>query len=103
MPATTDLRGGWHRVSGGECASAYPARLAFQDARYAGTKDDATQGFIIWDAGSYRVESDSVVMIQTATDAQERYRYRLAGDRLTFVDDAGCEFAYERDRPAAPR
>ncbi|MEO6525259.1 MAG: hypothetical protein ABIP93_01410 [Gemmatimonadaceae bacterium] len=102
MP-TTDLRGRWHRVAGGECASAYPARLELQDARYAGTKD-ATQGFIIWDAGSYRVESDGVVMIQTATDSQERYRFRLEGDQLSFVDDGGCEFAYERDEDVtAPR
>jgi len=98
MPSTTvDLRGHWHRILGGDCANAYPAHLEFHEATYAGTKDGATQGFIIWDAGSYRVESESVMMIQTATDEQHHYRYRLDGNRLTFVDDTGCAFAYERD------
>jgi hypothetical protein len=97
MPQPSDLRGHWHRISGGDCANAYPARLEFKDARYAGTKDTANQGFIIWDAGSYRVESDDLVMIQTASDAQELYRYRLTGDRLSFTDSAGCEFVYERE------
>ena len=73
------------------------ARLEFKDARYAGTKDSANQGFIMWDAGSYRVESDDLVMIQTASDAQELYRYRFAGDRLSFTDGAGCEFVYQRE------
>ena len=103
---TVDLRGHWHRILGGECANEYPAHLEFHEATYAGTKDAATQGYIVWDAGSYRVESESVVTIQTATDAQHRYRYRLDGNRLTFVDDAGCAFAYERDEPVrivAPR
>jgi len=107
MPSTTiDLRGHWHRILGGDCANAYPAHLEFQESRYAGTKDASTQDFIIWDVGSYRVESESVMMIQTATDEQHHYRYRLDGNRLTFVDDAGCAFAYERDEPvriSAPR
>jgi hypothetical protein len=107
MPSTTtDLRGHWHRILGGDCANEYPAHLEFQETRYAGTKDESTQGFIIWDVGSYHVESESVVTIQTATDAQHRYRYRVDGNRLTFVDDAGCAFAYERDesvRFSAPR
>ena len=95
------LRGRWQRVSGGDCANAYPVQLEFEETQYRGTKDRATQGFIWWDVGSYRVESDDVVMIQTATDAQVRYRYRVTGGRVTFVDDAGCEFTYEReDRPA---
>jgi hypothetical protein len=98
MPSTTiDLRGHWHRILGGDCANAYPAHLEFHQATYAGTKDGATQGFIVWDAGSYKVESESVVMIQTATDEQHHYRYRLDGNRLTFVDDEGCAFAYQRD------
>lgn len=98
MPSTTtDLRGHWHRILGGDCANAYPAHLEFHEATYAGTKDSSTQNFIIWDAGNYRVETESVVMIQTATDEQHHYRYRLDGDRLTFVDDDGCAFAYERD------
>ena len=98
MSQPTDLRGHWHRVEATACANAYPAHLEFKETRYAGMKDPANQGFVIWDAGGYRVEPDGVVMIQTATDSQERYRYRLAGDRLTFTNDAGCEFAYERDR-----
>ena len=102
MPSPTSLRGRWRRVSGGECAKSYPVRLEFADARYTGTKDKATQGFIVWDVGAYRVESDDVIMIQTATDAQERYRFRLAAGRLSFVDEMGCEFAYERDEPASP-
>lgn len=99
MPLPT-LRGRWRRVSASECARAYPAHIEFMEARFLGRKDEATQGFIVWDVGGYRVESDDVVMIQTATDAQERYRYRLDGARVTFVDDAGCEFAYERLEPA---
>jgi len=107
MPSTTtDLRGHWHRILGGDCANRYPAHLEFHEATYSGTKDGATQSFIIWDAGSYRVETESVVMIQTATDEQHHYRYRVDGNRLTFVDDDGCAFAYERDdkvRISAPR
>jgi hypothetical protein len=97
MPTTIDLRGRWHRVAGGDCASAYPARLELRETRYAGTKDGDARGFIIWDAGSYRIESDTIMMVQTANDSHELYRYRLEGDRLSFKDDAGCTFAYERD------
>lgn len=50
----------------------------------------------LWDAGSYQVESEYVVMIQAASEKQHHYRYRLDGDRLTFVDDDGCAFAYQR-------
>jgi hypothetical protein len=97
---TTDLRGHRHRILGGDCANEYPAHLEFQKTRYAGTKDGSTQISIIWDAGSYRVASESVERILAATDAQHRYRHRVDRDRLTFVDNAGCAFAYERDAPA---
>ena len=103
MPQPTDLRGRWRRIAGSDCANAYPARVEFKETRYSGMRDPATQGFIVWDAGSYRVESDDVVMIQTANDSQERYRFRLAYDRLTFLDNAGCEIVYERDRPPSER
>lgn len=91
-----DIRGRWRRVTQGKCANAYPALIEFFEARFLGKKDPATQNFIVWDAGGYRVESDSVVMIQTASDAQVRYQYRLVGQQLTFIDDEGCEFSYER-------
>lgn len=103
MVSSSELQGRWRRVSGGDCANAYPAQIVFEQARYLGTKDRATQGFIVWDAGGFRVESADVVMIQTADDAQVRYRYKLSGGRLTFVDEAGCEFSYERDEAAPPR
>src|SRR5436305_9563566 len=79
MSQPIDFRGHWHRIAGADCANAYPAHLEFKVSRYAGAKDSANQGFVMWDAGGYRVESDGIVMIQTATDSQERYRYRLAG------------------------
>jgi hypothetical protein len=90
------LLGRWRKRGGDACAAQYPAEIEFAAARFAGTKDPETQGFIIWDVGGYRVESADVVMIQTASDAQVRYRYRAVGDVMTFTAPDGCNVSYER-------
>lgn len=90
------LTGKWQKVSTSDCAKAYPDELEFLEARYLGRKGRSGQPFIWWDAGSYRVTAPDQVTIQIATDEQVVYRFSLSGTRLTFVDQQGCEFTYDR-------
>ena len=89
------LAGAWKKVGSPDCAQQYPDEIDFSEATFLAQKGPG-QGFVIWDAGGYRVASEDEVVIQIATDEQVPYRYAIADDVVTFVDRDGCEFQYRR-------
>src|SRR5215217_4113905 len=53
--APVDLTGEWCQLDDQpECAAAYPRSLTFGTGTYRGTRGEG-QGFVRWDAGTYRV------------------------------------------------
>ncbi len=99
--AVPSLVGEWAKSSGSPCADKYPDSLTFAGGTYRGARGP-TQGFVCWDAGSYRLEDGPTLMLTTATDELVRYRVELTADGLTVTDPDGCVFAYRRLTPAAP-
>jgi hypothetical protein len=91
-----DVVGTWRKTETPECAGQYPDEIEFREATFLARKGPG-QGFIVWDAGGYRVAGADEIMIETATDEQVHYRALLEGDTLTFVDRDGCEFRYRRE------
>jgi hypothetical protein len=89
------LVGTWRKTTSSECAHRYPDEIEFREATFLARKG-AGQGFIVWDAGGYRVTDAGRIKIDTASDEQVDYRFSLDGDTLTFVDANGCEFRYHR-------
>ena len=90
------LAGKWKKVSTAECDKAYPDEIEFLERPRYLAKKGPDQGFIWWDAGSYKVIGENEIKISDATDAQIQYRFSISGDLLTFVDPQGCEFQYRR-------
>jgi hypothetical protein len=89
------LVGTWTKSSAPPCADKYPDTLTFAAGAFRGTRG-ATQGFVHWDAGIYRLEGDRTLALTTATDELVQYDVELAGDTLTVRDPDGCVFAYRR-------
>jgi hypothetical protein len=102
--AVPSLVGAWAKSSESPCADRYPDSLTFAVGTYRGARG-GTQGFVCWDAGSYRLEDGDTLVLTTATDELVRYRVVLTADELTVADPDGCVFAYRRligAPPAAP-
>jgi hypothetical protein len=90
------LVGKWKKVSTGKCDEAYPDEIEFfERPRYLGKKGPG-QGFILWDAGGYKVMDNNQVKIEIATDEQVPYKFSISENILTFTDREGCEFRYRR-------
>jgi hypothetical protein len=88
------LVGRWRKVTEDDCARRYPDEIEFRETRFLAQKGP-DQGFVIWDAGGYRVLGETEIQIQNATDEQVRYAFTLEDGTVTFVDD-GCRFTYQR-------
>lgn len=95
MTESTALVGSWHKVGSPECARKYPDHLTFSAGTFRGTRGE-TQGFVWWDAGSYRLESDTRLVLTTATDALVAYEVSVGPDELAITDPDGCQFSYRR-------
>jgi len=91
------LAGTWRKVDAPDCADRYPNHLTFEAGTYRGQRGEG-QGFIWWDAGIYRLEGETDLVLSVATDELVRYRATVDGDRLHVVDPDGCRFTYERER-----
>lgn len=89
------LVGSWTKSSAPSCADKYPETLTFAAGTFRGSRG-ATQGFVHWDAGVYRLEGEGTLALTTATDELVHYEIELAGDTLTIRDPDGCVFAYRR-------
>lgn len=91
------LVGRWRKTTSDPCAALYPDEIEFfKDTTTYLAQKGASQSFIIWDAGSYRIEKNREVTLSTATDALVTYPFTLASKTLTFVDANNCRFTYER-------
>jgi len=93
--ATPDLVGSWRKLTDDPCAERYPAELRFAAGPYRGVRGD-DQGMIWWDAGIYRLDDPSTLVVSSATDELETCTVVQAGNRLTITDADGCTFVYER-------
>jgi hypothetical protein len=93
-----ELVGLWRKVDAPPCADRYPDSLTFSTGTYRGARGEG-QGFVWWDAGSYRVENDRSLVLSVATDELVAYDIHLEGDRLDVVDPDGCRFSYQRVQP----
>lgn len=93
-PVNPKLVGQWKKTSSAECDQPYPAQIEFfERPRFMGKKGPG-QGFILWDAGDYKILSADQVQIQIATDELVTYQFSIDNGVLTFRDQAGCEFEY---------
>ncbi len=88
--------GTWIKVTDKVCADKYPATITFSTSTYRGTRGPS-QGMIWWDAGIYRLESPSSLVVATATDELLTYPIAFQGDQFEFTDGEGCHVTYRRE------
>jgi hypothetical protein len=82
-----DISGTWRKSSGSEGELSYPDVLDFTTTtraggRYMGRKGRPEQGFLVWDAGSWRLTNDGRIEISTATDAIESWPVTISDDEM---------------------
>ena len=94
-----DFHGTWRREDGEPGTRSYPRTLTFAETTYRGFREP-DQGFIVWDAGIYRMEHvDNVESLVVGTASDELVSYRLessTADRFTVIDPSGCRITYVR-------
>jgi hypothetical protein len=89
------LVGSWIKVTTVACAEKYPATLEFAAGTYRGTRGPG-QGMIWWDAGIYRHEDPSTLVVSTATDELASYPITYRDNEFEFTDANGCRVTYRR-------
>ena len=98
MPQSSDLAqailGAWTKRSDDACADQYADTIHFEEN---GLFSASGGQIVFWDAGQYEIRSPTQVMISNSYDAEIVYSVTLDEDTLTFVDDAGCTFTYQRE------
>jgi hypothetical protein len=87
--------GTWTKATASACADKYPATLTFSTGTYRGTRGEG-QGMVWWDAGIYRLEDSSTLVVGTATDELVTYHISLQADRFEFTDSDDCLVTYRR-------
>jgi hypothetical protein len=87
--------GTWKKTTASACADKYPATLTFSTGTYRGTRGEG-QGMVWWDAGIYRLEDSSTLVVGTATDELVTYHISLQADRFEFTDSDDCLVTYRR-------
>ncbi|MDQ1709099.1 MAG: hypothetical protein QOG49_484 [Frankiaceae bacterium] len=95
-----DLSGSWRKVDAGAEDLPYPDVLDFTviepgAGRYLGRKGRPEQGFLLWDAGTWRLTDDGRIEMSTATDALEAWPVAISDDEL-HIETAGCVLTYRR-------
>ena len=90
------IAGTWKKVTAESCAEIYPDEIEFMERPRFLAKKGPSQGFIWWDAGSYEILGDDQVRMSTANDELVIYKTKLEGNVLTFTDQHGCTFSYQR-------
>lgn len=88
--------GKWKKIDSTDCSAAYPNELEFiEGGVYLSERNDDV--FLQWQSGDFEVIFEGHILMQTATDAMVEYEFSLSDDDiLTFIDESGCEFRYER-------
>ena len=87
--------GTWTKTTTAACADKYPATITFSTGTYRGTRGPG-QGMVWWDAGIYRLEDTSTLVVGTATDELVTYQIALQADRFEVTDSEGCLVTYRR-------
>ena len=100
LPAAHDLGGSWHKTAGPDGDRTYPDVLDLLvvepgAGRYLGRKAHPEQGFLQWDAGTWRLTDDGRIEISTATDALERWPVSISDGELQ-IHVAECVLTYRR-------
>lgn len=77
--------------SGLTCDMVYPQSIEFfRDGTYAG------QIGYMWGGGNYAVLENGRIKLDTVQGGMSVYNFSISGNILTFTDDAGCTFRYQR-------
>jgi hypothetical protein len=92
-----DLTGRWLRLSSDDVGQRYPVEITFAEATYRGVRAE-DQGFILWDAGTYRLDDDDSLTMSTASDELVAYPIVIDGPHLEVQTPEG-DVAYERAEP----
>ncbi|MET0163798.1 MAG: hypothetical protein ABW318_02185 [Vicinamibacterales bacterium] len=87
--------GTWTKTTTAACADKYPATITFATGTYRGTRGPG-QGMVWWDAGIYRLEDTSTLVVGTATDELVTYQIALHAERCEVTDSEGCLVTYRR-------
>jgi hypothetical protein len=83
------LEGRWHKVTEDEALDQYPAEITFAEDTYVAQRGEQ-QGMIWWDAGIYRIDGPTTLVLSTATDSMVTYSMRCHGTQLAIdVPDKG--------------
>lgn len=93
--------GTWEKITHARCDERYPERLQFSERGiYLGQSEETAASLYhtVWDAGRYEIINAHQIKLSTSNDAEVIYHFSAAPDLLTFRDEAGCEFAYQRVR-----
>lgn len=97
MPHTADLAqtilGAWIKQSADACAEQYADTIQFEENGLFSASGGA---IVFWDAGHYAIRAQNAVMISNAYDAEIVYTVRIDEGILTFTDESGCTFSYQR-------
>lgn len=94
-----NLAGTWRKITTTACANKYPEMISFAESTYLGTRGK-DQAFVWWDAGIYRLQNETSLVLGTATDELVAYSVKLSADRLDVTDPDGCHFSYRLEKPA---
>ena len=90
------LVGSWTKATKDACADKYPQTLTFSaGTTYRGARGP-DQGMVLWDAGIYRLEGPTTLVVGTASDELVSYRLSLSEDRFEITDSDGCRVVYRR-------
>ncbi|MEZ4663636.1 MAG: hypothetical protein R2911_39380 [Caldilineaceae bacterium] len=87
------ILGAWTKHSADACAEKYADTIQFDENGLFSASGGA---IVFWDAGHYEIRSENAVMISNAYDAEIVYRVSIDEGVLTFTDEAGCTFSYQR-------
>ncbi len=76
------------------CNFGYPPNIEFfSDGTYAGSAVSVWSDIFVWQGGQYKILDDGRIKMQTKNGFAV-YNFLINGDKLTFTDDAKCEFSY---------
>jgi hypothetical protein len=92
---TASMAGTWVKATTAACADKYPATVTFSGGTYRGTRGPG-QGMVWWDAGIFRLEDPTTLVIGTATDELVKYQIAFHTDRFEFTDSDDCLVTYRR-------
>ncbi|MGA0555167.1 hypothetical protein ACO2Q8_00840 [Larkinella sp. VNQ87] len=92
---THGLIGSWQKVSPAPCSAVYPDVVEFTANGIYQTQSEATSVQMAWDAGAYEVDRQLVKMVNTR-DVTKTYRFVIKNETVTFEDEDGCRFPYQR-------